>query len=141
MPLLIGADGCISCGVCEPACPNGGICKDPNSSVYVIDGDACTECVGFYNKEQCAAVCPMDCCVPDPRRVMTEAALFERAKALHANTGKHPVLSPQTSHFRKQAPRKWWQRLLSGSEGNEAAADKGNAAQGDVSCSPAVASD
>ncbi|TFZ24905.1 hypothetical protein DM870_26335 [Escherichia coli] len=28
--------------------------------------DKCTECVGFHDEPQCAAVCPVDCCVDDP---------------------------------------------------------------------------
>jgi hypothetical protein len=42
--------------------------------------------VGFYDQEACAAVCPVDCCVPDPKIPETEAVLLERAKKLHPET-------------------------------------------------------
>jgi len=49
----------------------------------VIDPKLCTECVGFNEREACAAVCPVDCCLPDPQVVESEAELLARAKALH----------------------------------------------------------
>ena len=72
---------CINCGACEPECPNEAISE--GEDIYVIDPMKCTECVGHFDEEQCAAVCPVDCCVPDPNNVETEADLFARAKALH----------------------------------------------------------
>ncbi len=33
---------------------------------YYIVTQKCTECTGFHEEPQCAAVCPVDCCVPDP---------------------------------------------------------------------------
>jgi ferredoxin len=50
---------------------------------YYIVPDKCTECVGFHEEPQCAAVCPVDCCVPDPDRVETEEQLLERKERLH----------------------------------------------------------
>ncbi|GAB5550715.1 MAG: 4Fe-4S dicluster domain-containing protein [Saprospiraceae bacterium] len=50
---------------------------------YYIVPDKCTECVGFHEEPQCAAVCPVDCCVPDPERVESEAVLLDRKAALH----------------------------------------------------------
>lgn len=50
---------------------------------YYIVPDKCTECVGFHEEPQCAAVCPVDCCVPDPDREETEAVLLERKDRLH----------------------------------------------------------
>lgn len=50
---------------------------------YYIVPDKCTECVGFHEEPQCAAVCPVDCCVPDPERVETEEQLLERKERLH----------------------------------------------------------
>lgn len=32
---------------------------------YIVPGK-CTECTGFHEEPQCAAVCPVDCCVDDP---------------------------------------------------------------------------
>ncbi len=50
---------------------------------YYIVPDKCTECVGFHEEPQCAAVCPVDCCVDDPERRETEEQLLERKAALH----------------------------------------------------------
>ncbi|HPG05550.1 MAG TPA: 4Fe-4S dicluster domain-containing protein [Saprospiraceae bacterium] len=50
---------------------------------YYIVPDKCTECVGFHEEPQCAAVCPVDCCVPDPDHVDSEAALLDRKEKLH----------------------------------------------------------
>ncbi|PSR12110.1 MAG: ferredoxin [Bacteroidetes bacterium] len=50
---------------------------------YYIVPDKCTECVGFHEEPQCAAVCPVDCCVPDPDREETEDQLLARKAALH----------------------------------------------------------
>ena len=50
---------------------------------YYISPDKCTECVGFHEEPQCAAVCPVDCCVPDPERVESEEVLLARKTALH----------------------------------------------------------
>lgn len=61
--------------------------KSKNSPVsddyYYIVPDKCTECVGFHEEPQCAAVCPVDCCVPDPERVEKEAILLARKEKLH----------------------------------------------------------
>jgi AraC-like DNA-binding protein len=35
--------------------------------------------VGFFDQEQCAAVCPVDCCVPNPNIPESEAVLLARA--------------------------------------------------------------
>ena len=35
-------------------------------SIYVIDADRCTECVGHYEEPQCVEVCPVDCIILDP---------------------------------------------------------------------------
>ncbi len=72
---------CISCGACEPECPNEAISEGPD--IYVIDPLRCTECVGHFDEEQCAAVCPVDCCVTDPNNNEAEDALIARAKTLH----------------------------------------------------------
>ena len=72
---------CINCGACEPECPNEAISE--GQDIYVIDPARCTECVGHFDEEQCAAVCPVDCCVPDPNNPETDAALLKRAQALH----------------------------------------------------------
>lgn len=72
---------CINCGACEPECPNNAISQ--GEEIYVIDPLLCTECVGFHDYEACAAVCPVDCCVPDPNNLETEEVLIARARELH----------------------------------------------------------
>ncbi len=72
---------CINCGACEPECPNEAISE--GEDIYVIDPQRCTECVGHFDEEQCAAVCPVDCCVADPNNGEGEDMLIARARALH----------------------------------------------------------
>lgn len=103
MPFVI-TGGCILCDACVQACPNDGIRR--GEVVYVIDQDACTECVGFFDRPQCARVCPMDCCVPNPCLDLSEEVLFERALALHAGSDTQPTLTAETSHFRRAAARR-----------------------------------
>lgn len=74
-------DDCINCGACEPDCPNEAISE--GDGIYVINPSLCTECVGFYDHEACQAVCPVECCLPDPERVETEQTLVRRALELH----------------------------------------------------------
>lgn len=74
-------DDCINCGACEPVCPNKAI--SAGEALYVIDPERCTECVGFHDAEQCAAVCPVDACLPDPDREEKELVLITRARRLH----------------------------------------------------------
>ncbi len=50
---------------------------------YFIVPDKCTECKGFHEEPQCAAVCPVDCCVADPDREETDEVLLERKDKLH----------------------------------------------------------
>lgn len=51
--------------------------------VYFIVTDKCTECKGFHEEPQCAAVCPVDCCVPDDNHVESEETLLNRQSFLH----------------------------------------------------------
>ena len=53
---------------------------------YYIVPDKCTECVGFHEEPQCAAVCPVDCCVPDPDHVESNEVLLQRQSKLHAES-------------------------------------------------------
>jgi len=49
--------------------------------LYYIVPDKCTECVGFHDEPQCAAVCPVDCCVDDENwRESKEALLAQKAQ-------------------------------------------------------------
>jgi ferredoxin len=91
-------DECINCGACVPECPNGAITQ--GADIYVIDPLLCTECVGFNEREACAAVCPVDCCLPDPNRVETEPALLGRARELHPG---QVFPEPPPSRFRKSS--------------------------------------
>ena len=80
MATYITAD-CINCGACEPECPNEAISE--GDEIYVIDPELCTECVGFHDHEACQAVCPVECCLPDPNNEESEDSLLERAIKLH----------------------------------------------------------
>ncbi|QNE39157.1 4Fe-4S dicluster domain-containing protein [Hymenobacter aerilatus] len=51
---------------------------------YYIVSDKCTECVGFHEEPQCAAVCPVDCCVDDPDYRESEPELLKKKEWLHA---------------------------------------------------------
>jgi ferredoxin len=106
-------EACINCAACDPECPNtaiyaggvqyelnGQMCDALSNDFFYIVPEKCTECVGHRDKEQCAAVCPVDCCVPDPNRVESEDALYARAKELHPETA-FEELGSSTSHFRK----------------------------------------
>jgi len=93
---------CINCGACEPECPNEAISE--GEEIYVIDPELCTECVGFYDREACQAVCPVECCLPDPSHLEDEAMLIERALTLHpddAELKKRAEANEYQSRFRK----------------------------------------
>lgn len=51
--------------------------------VYYIVTDKCTECVGFHDEPQCAAVCPVDCCVDDPDYRESEGELLAKKEFMH----------------------------------------------------------
>ncbi|MEM9024846.1 MAG: 4Fe-4S dicluster domain-containing protein [Bacteroidota bacterium] len=51
--------------------------------VYYIVTDKCTECIGFHDEPQCAAVCPVDCCVDDPDHSETEDELLAKKAFMH----------------------------------------------------------
>lgn len=72
---------CINCGACEPECPNGAISE--GAEIYIIDPKLCTECVGESWQEQCQAVCPVECCLPNPEIREEEPELLKRALKLH----------------------------------------------------------
>ena len=55
-------DECIACGACEFECPTESISE--GDEIYVINAETCVECEGFFDEPQCAAVCPVDACVP-----------------------------------------------------------------------------
>lgn len=93
---------CINCGACEPECPNEAISE--GEEIYVIDPELCTECVGFYDHEACQAVCPVECCLPDPKHLEVENDLLERAVRLHpedATLKQRVTANVFPSRFRK----------------------------------------
>ncbi|MBU1069680.1 4Fe-4S binding protein [Myxococcota bacterium] len=47
---IVITNECISCGACEPECPEGAIFQ--GDSQYEIDQSMCTQC------ENCIATCP-----------------------------------------------------------------------------------
>lgn len=54
-----------------------------SDDVYYIVPDKCTECKGFHDEPQCAAVCPVDCCVPNEDIVESEEELLKKKAFLH----------------------------------------------------------
>lgn len=95
-------DECINCGACEPECPNTAIYEGGaewtladktygaddaapsgasgfySDEFFYIVPDKCTECEGFHEEPQCIAVCPVDCCVPDPDNEEDKDALLKK---------------------------------------------------------------
>ena len=51
--------------------------------LYFISPEKCTECVGFHDEPQCAAVCPVDCCVDDEDVRESEEVLLSKKTFLH----------------------------------------------------------
>jgi ferredoxin len=104
---------CINCGACEPECPNTAIYQGGvewqaadgtmhpalSNDIFYIVPEKCTECVGFHDAEACAAVCPVDCCVPNPDIPETHEVLLERARALHPGEA---IPDDAPSRFRKE---------------------------------------
>lgn len=54
-----------------------------SDDIYYIVPGKCTECKGFHEEPQCAAVCPVDCCIPDENHVESEETLLNRQAFLH----------------------------------------------------------
>ncbi len=97
---------CINCGACEPECPNSAIYEwgmgwelggkvykknEPSPSgakgffsdeCFYIVPDKCTECVGYFEEPQCAAICPVDCCIPDLNHVENRESLLDKKSKL-----------------------------------------------------------
>lgn len=85
MALMI-TDECINCDVCEPECPNDAISQ--GDTVYVIDPNKCTECVGHYDTPQCVEVCPVDCIPMNPEFKEGKEQLQTKYEKLMAAKGK-----------------------------------------------------
>jgi ferredoxin len=73
---------CISCGACETECPNGAISE--GETLYVIDPDKCTECVGAGDTSKCADICPVGAPEPDPDRQESKEELQAKYDKLHS---------------------------------------------------------
>jgi len=82
-------DDCISCGACEPECLN--IAISEGETIYVIDPDKCTECVGYFDSSKCAEICPVDACEADPDFVESHEQLLEKWRKLHP--GETPTVT------------------------------------------------
>ena len=81
MAMIINED-CISCGACEPECPNEAITQ--GDTIYVVDADKCTECVGAFDAPKCVEVCPVDgCIIKDPNHAETQEQLEAKYHKLH----------------------------------------------------------
>jgi ferredoxin len=57
--------------------------KPVSDEVYYIVPDKCTDCVGFHDEPQCAAVCPVDCCIDDVDVRESKEDLLEKKKWMH----------------------------------------------------------
>ena len=98
-------EDCINCGACEAECPNNAI-YEPDQYWRLSDGTSltdsvernddgfsdeffyivtskCTECIGFHDEPQCAAVCPVDCCIKDENNIETEEQLLIKKENMH----------------------------------------------------------
>ncbi len=78
---LIITEECINCGACEGECPNEAI--SAAEDIYVIEAAKCTECLGFYDTQQCVDVCPVDCIPLDPDHPETKEQLLAKYEQLH----------------------------------------------------------
>ena len=76
------SEDCISCGACEPECPNNAISE--GETTYVIDPDKCTECVGAGGSPKCAEICPVDAPGPDPDKQESQDDLQAKYDKLHS---------------------------------------------------------
>ena len=61
----------------------GGALGADGDEFYYIVPDKCTECKGFHDEPQCAAVCPVDCCVDDPDHRESEEQLLGKKDSMH----------------------------------------------------------
>jgi ferredoxin len=79
--MIITTD-CISCGACEPDCPNTAI--SAGDSIYLIDPDKCTECVGAFDTPKCVELCPVEnCIIIDPDHTESREDLEAKYQRLH----------------------------------------------------------
>ena len=74
---FIITDDCISCEICIPECPNEAI---------TMGKRFCEVDYNLYDEPQCAAVCPMECCKPDPAHPETKEQLLAKFERLQAGS-------------------------------------------------------
>jgi ferredoxin len=74
-------EDCISCGACEPECPNQAIKE--GDTLYIINPERCTECVGSHASSRCAEVCPVDAPKPDDTHKESRDQLLAKWRKLH----------------------------------------------------------
>jgi ferredoxin len=79
---MVIVEDCISCGACEPECPNTAIAS--SDSLYVVSPDLCTECVGAFDSPKCVELCPVEgCIVADPAHQESRDDLLAKYSRLH----------------------------------------------------------
>jgi len=81
MALLITND-CTACAACVEVCPNQAIRE--GGSIYVVNPELCTECVGAEDEPQCRTVCPVECIIDDPDYRESRDVLQEKYHRLHS---------------------------------------------------------
>ena len=82
-------DDCISCGACEAECPNKAI--QEGQTIYEIDHERCSECIGCFAKQQCVEICPVGAPEQDPALQETREQLLAKWERLHP--GKTPKIT------------------------------------------------
>jgi ferredoxin len=147
MATMITAE-CINCGACEPECPNTAIYQGAvewqapdgamhaaiSNDIFYIVPEKCTECVGFHDHEACAAVCPVDCCVPDPKIPETHEVLLARARTLHPSES---IPDDAPSRFKKVESGEAPAQTAPGAAASTAAVTAAPVAAGAVYAEPA----
>lgn len=56
-------DACTHCWACEPLCDSAAI--RPATPHFMIEAEACTECLGAYDEPQCASIFPVEGAIVD----------------------------------------------------------------------------
>jgi len=75
---VVITDSCVTCGACIWECPEQAIV--PGIARPSVDGDACTECLGWYGESQCVVVCPASAVIVHPE---SREQLLTRFRNLH----------------------------------------------------------
>ncbi len=69
---------CIACDACVEECPINAI--EEGDPIYVIDGDICCECVGYYDEPSCVLVCPVEAIILDTDNIESSQELMYKFK-------------------------------------------------------------